>query len=248
MNGANAASHRTISSRENCYFSHVATLDYCLNSDILTWEYFAVTEDLKSAHLRAVLMSICIVSNTDFIIVAKRSGHYEGCSVGRTPGELDQTSSNCDVFGQPSVANYNPPVDHCDDSRSTLFIVSKFFPHLPHDRMSDEAILYINNASSRNHINRQYLLCLRPTKVKLSSGQLGQLKNNGLHATEDSLEDKQYSDMQFVSSLVNDNFNNRHSCLQQKDVQRTIWSIRFWLTMQIYTKLDSLIPCRIFMS
>ena len=54
---------------------------------------------MKSAHLRAVLLFICIVSTTNFIIVAKFSGHYEGSIEGRMPGELEQTSSNCDVLG-----------------------------------------------------------------------------------------------------------------------------------------------------
>ena len=83
-------------------------------------------------------------------------------------------------LGQPSVANYYPTANHCDDSRLTLYTLSKFLPLLLHGRMANETVLYANNASPRLRYDRQYLLRLPATKVKLSSGQLVQLKNNGL--------------------------------------------------------------------
>ena len=118
-----------------------------------------------------------------------------------------------------------------------MFTLSKFLPLLPQGRIANETDLYANNASPRLSYVRQYLLCLRATKVRLSSGRLVQLKNNGLLRYRGSVGG-QYGDLQVMSSQVNDTSSSRHRSRQQKDVQRTTWSTQLWLPLQRYTK-----PC-----
>ena len=75
-------------------------------------------------------------------------------------------------------------------------------------------------------------------------------------AIEDQLKDKQHGDgarlLELSLTCKSCHLKSTttsavvHRRRPQKDVQRTTWSTRLWLPLQRYTKLDSLIPRRVF--